>query len=214
MNDTHDIHTPQQPDRDTQPEAPKPPKRHAIRPRWLRITLKTLMWLVIVVLCLPVLIYIPPVQDLAISIAKDAVRKSTGMEIGIGKFRLSFPLKVHLKDVYVLTAPRDTMVRAGEAIADIKLLPLLNLDVKVNRLDLENGFYRMVNADSSMILGIRAGHLTVDDKSSVDIGKSRILLNKVRLSDGDLSLYMDVWKRSRRHRTPFPPRRSISRPTM
>ena len=115
MNDTHDTHTPQQPDRTAQPEAPKPRKRHAIRPRWLRITLKTLMWLVIVVLCLPVLIYIPPVQDLAISIAKDAVRKSTGMEIGIGKFRLSFPLKVHLKDVYVLTATRDTMVRAGEA---------------------------------------------------------------------------------------------------
>lgn len=205
MNDTHDTHTPQQPARGAQPEAPKPEvpkprKRHAIRPRWLRIMLKTLMWLVIVVLCLPVLIYIPPVQDLAISIARDAVRKSTGMEIGIGKFRLSFPLKVHLKDVYVLTAPRDTMVRAGEAIADIKLLPLLNLDVKVNRLDLENGFYRMVNADSSMILGIRAGHLTVDDKSSVDIKKSRILLNKVRLSDGDLSLYMDVWKKK-----PTPP---------
>lgn len=178
---------------DIKPE--KAPKRHLIKPRWLRITLKTLMWILIVVLCLPVLLYIPPVQDALIGFAEKKVNQSTGMEIGIGKFRLSFPLKLHLKDVYVLTAPKDTMVRAGEAIADIKLLPLLKLDVKVNRLDLIDGYYKMVSADSSMLLGINAGHLTVDDKSSVDIAKSRILLNKVKLTGGRVSLYMDVWKK-------------------
>ena len=177
-------------------EQPTPaPKRHLIRPKWLRITLKTLMWLVIVVLCIPVLLYIPPVQDLAVDVARNMVRKSTGMEIGIGKFRLSFPLKVRLQDVYVLTAPRDTMARAGEAVVDVKMLPLLRLDVKVNQLDLTDGYYRMVSPDSSMILGIKAGHLTVDDKSSVDIAKSRILLNKVRMSKGRVALYMDAWKK-------------------
>ena len=170
-------------------------KKRRKGPRWLRVTLKTLMWTVIVVLLLPVLLYIPPVQDLAVRIAKDVVKKSTGMEIGIGEFRLGFPLDVHLKDVYVLTEHKDTMVRAGEAVADIGLLPLLRLDVKVNRLDLVNGYYRMVSPDSSMILTIDAGHLTVDDKSSVDIARSRILLNKVRLADGNVGLYMDVWKK-------------------
>lgn len=170
-------------------------KKRRKGPRWLRVTLKTLMWTVIVVLLLPVLLYIPPVQDLAVRIAKDVVKKSTGMEIGIGEFRLGFPLDVHLKDVYVLTEHKDTMVRAGEAVADIRLLPLLRLDVKVNRLDLVNGYYRMVSPDSSMILTIDAGHLTVDDKSSVDIARSRILLNKVRLADGNVGLYMDVWKK-------------------
>lgn len=47
------------------------------------------------------------------------------MDVGIGAFRLSFPLDVHLKDVYVVEASGDTMVRAGEAVADVKLLPSL-----------------------------------------------------------------------------------------
>lgn len=177
-------------------EQPTPvPKRHLIRPKWLRITLKTLMWLVIVLLCIPVLLYLPPVQTWVVGLAEDMVNKSTGMEVRVGKFRLSFPLRVHLQDVYVLTAPRDTMVRAGEAIVDVKMLPLLKLDVRVNRLELTDGYYRMVSPDSSMILSVKAGHLTVDDKSSVDISRSRILLNKVRMSKGRVALYMNVWKK-------------------
>ena len=178
-------------------EEPKtsPVKRHVIRPRWLRITLKTLMWIVIAVLLIPVLLYIPPIQDLAVSIAEKQVAKSTGMEIKIGKFRLSFPLKVHLQDVSVLTAQRDTMASVGDAIADVRLMPLLKLDLKLNRLDLEKGYYRMVSADSSMILGIRAGLLTVDDRSSMDLRNMHLSLNKALLRDGEVSLYMDVWKK-------------------
>lgn len=86
------------------------------------------------------------------------------------------------------------MVRAGEAIADVKLMPLLKLDVRLNRLQLNDGYYRMTAPDSSMIMKINAGFLEVDDKSYVNIGTSLIDLNKVRLRDGRLSLFMDVWK--------------------
>lgn len=169
-------------------------KKHKIRPAWLRITLKTLMWIVIVVLCIPVLLYIPPIQRLVIDVAEKVVKDSTGMEISVGQFRLKFPLDVSLRDVYVLTTERDTMASVGEAIADVKLLPLLQLDLKVNKLTLDEGYYRMVSPDSSMIMSIRAGHLEVDSRSSVNIGKSEINLNKVYLRDGALSLLMDVWK--------------------
>lgn len=170
-------------------------RRHAIRPRWLRIILKTMMWIVIVILLIPVLLYLPPVQDLAVNVTTNFVRKSTGMDIHIGRFRLGFPLDVHLQDVSILTAPGDTMVRAGEAIADVRLMPLLHLDVKLNKLELVDGYYRMVSSDSSMIMAIRAGHLTADDKSSFDLARMRLMLNKVRLTRGDVALYMNVWKK-------------------
>lgn len=192
----------QSPETDT-----RAPKRHLIKPRWLRIPLKILMWIVIAVLFIPVLLYIPPVQDAAVHVAENTVYKSTGMEVHIGKFRLYFPLRVHLHDVYVLTSPGDTMVRAGEAIADVKLLPLIGLDVKVNQLDLKNGYYRMVSTDSSMVLGINAAHLTVDNKSSVNIAKSQIMLNKVKLTGGRVSLFMNVWKSK-----PAPPDTAPSTP--
>lgn len=179
------------------PEETKAARKHLIRSAWIRIPLKVLMWLVIFVLLIPVLLYIPMVQDFAVGIAKDVVRDKTGMDIGIGKLRLHFPVDIVLKDVYVVEATGDTMVRAGEAVADVRLLPLLQLDVRLNKLKLNDGYYRMVAPDSSMIMKIRAGLLEVDDKSSVDIRTSLINLNKVRLRDGSLALYMDVWKKQK-----------------
>lgn len=180
---------------DEQPQSPKSPKKHLIKPTWLRRTLKTLLGIVIFILILPFLLYIPPVQDLVVKIATNVVEKSTGMKVGIGAFRLSFPLDVHLKDVYVVEAQGDTMVKARDLVADVKLLPLFKLDVDVNKLQLIDGYYRMLSADSSMLMRIDAGFLEVDDKSSVDIRKSEILLNKTTLRDGRVSLYMDVWKK-------------------
>lgn len=170
-------------------------KRHLIKSGWVRIPLKALLGILIFLLLIPVLLYIPPVQDAAVRFATDFVEKSTGMKIGIGRFRLSFPLDVSLRDVYVLEASGDTMVRAREAIADVKLLPLLKLDIQINKVRLNDGYYRMMAADSSMVLAVRAGMLELDDKSSVDIRRSRILLNRTLLRDGNLSLFMDVWKK-------------------
>ncbi|MBD5358627.1 MAG: hypothetical protein HDR88_16845 [Bacteroides sp.] len=185
-------------DKDLQPEAQeeekKKVKKHLIRPTWLRITLKTLMWIIIAVLLIPVLLYVPPVQTFVKNIACDEVKKSTGMDISIGTFRLKWPLDVLLKDVTVLEATGDTMVNAREVIANVKMAPLLKMDVDINELKLIDGYYRMVSPDSSMILKVRAALLEVDDESSANIKTGEINLNKARLQNGDLALLMDVWK--------------------
>ena len=116
------------------------------------------------------------------------------MKVDIGRFRLSFPLDVSLDSVVVLDQHADTMVRAKKVIADVKLLPLLRLDVRIKRLMLEEGYYRMVSPDSSMIMQVSAGLLDVDDKSSANMSSGEISLNKALLRDGDLKLYMNVWK--------------------
>ena len=187
-------------------------KKHAIRSGWIRIPLKVLMWILVFMLVLPVLVYLPPVQDLAVKIAVNVVRSGTGMTVGVGKLRLKFPLDVSLGDVYVLTEKGDTMARAGEALADVKLLPLLRLDIDINRLLLRQGYYAMASEDSSMLVGIHAGLLEVDDRSSFSLAKNEIILNKAKLCDGRLSLYMNVWndggKRSQPQSTRPPPHRS------
>jgi len=169
-------------------------KRHLIHPRWLRITAKTVMWLLIVIVLIPVAIYIPPVQTFLKDTACSLVEKSTGMKISIGKFRLKFPAYIALDDVLVLTHPGDTMAMAREAIVDVKLLPLFKLDVDVERVKLLDGHYRMVAPDSSMILNIRAGELLVKSGSTVSINRSEILLSEAVLKRGKLDLYMDVWR--------------------
>lgn len=172
----------------------KPEKRHLIKPTWLRRTLKTLMWVFVVILLLPPLLYIPPVQTFVKNVACNFVYKSTGMKVDIGRFRLLFPLDVNLDNVVVLDQHADTMVRAKKIVADVKLLPLLKLDVQLKKLRLEEGYYRMVSPDSSMIMSVEAGLLDVDDKSSANISTGNIKLNKALLRDGNLKLYMNVWK--------------------
>lgn len=175
-------------------------KTHWIKITWLRRTLKTLMWVIISILLIPVLLYVPFIQDAVVKVAENIVHKSTGMDVSIGKFRLKFPLDVNLQDISVVEASGDTMVRARNVIADVKMLPLLKLDVQLNRLELLNGYYRMLSADSSLMIKVNAGRLEVDDKSSVNIKSSHLVLNSTKLEDGSLSLYMDVWKKK-----PTPP---------
>ncbi|MCM1152066.1 MAG: translocation/assembly module TamB domain-containing protein [Muribaculum sp.] len=174
-------------------------RRHRMS-AWIRIPLKVVMWIVIVVLTVPILVYIPPVQTLLKNVACDVVKDKTGMDVKIDLFRLKFPLDVSLDGVSAVQSNGDTLMSARQVIADVKLLPLFDLDVQIKRLQLRQGYYNMVSADSSMIMKIRAGLLDVDSRSSANISQSKILLNKATLKDGDISLYMNVWKKK-----PTPP---------
>lgn len=169
-------------------------RKHLIGNPWIRRPLKALGWLFVVVILIPVLLYIPPVQDFAVKTATGIVRDKTGMNVGIEKFRLKFPLDLSMQGVSVIEASGDTMALAKEAIADVKLLPLLYLDVQINNLKLLDAYYRMLSADSSMLMTIRAGLLDVDSKSSANIKLSEISLNEAVLKDADIHLDMNVWK--------------------
>lgn len=161
---------------------------------WLRVPLYCLLALILLVVAVPVLLYVPAVQEFAKNVACKVVRDKTGMDISIGRFGLKFPLDVSLQNVSVVEATGDTMVRAGEVIADVKLLPLLHLDVDIKRLSLLDGYYRMVSPDSSMIMAVRAKSLVVGAGSSANLGKSEILLDEAEIKGGYLSLYMNVWR--------------------
>ncbi len=174
----------------------KKPKKHLIRSPWIRRPLKVIGCLIVLILLIPVLLYLPPVQDFAVKTATKLVADKTGMKIGIDKLRLKFPVNLSLSGVSVIEATGDTMVLAREALVDVKLKPLIGLDVQIKRLRLRDGYYRMLSPDSSMLMTIKAGLLEVDDKSSANIKTSTISLNDAKLRDGEIALSMDVWKQT------------------
>ncbi len=169
-------------------------RKHLIRNAWIRRPLKVIGCIIVLILLIPVLLYIPPVQDFAVKTATKMVADKTGMKIGIDKLRLKFPVNLSLSGVSVVEASGDTMVLAREAIVDVKLRPLLSLDVQIKRLRLRDGYYRMLSPDSSMLMTVKAGLLEVDDKSGANIRTSEISLNDAYLRDGVITLDMDVWK--------------------
>ena len=192
------VEEPQEQDESKSSEEVKPQKRkkwHLIHPTWLRRTLKTLGVIILVVIALPFLIYVPPVQDFLVSVAEKIVGEKTGLDVKIEHFRLKFPIDLSLQGVSVVEASGDTMVSAKEALVDVKLMPLLHLDVDVETLKLTDAYYRLVSADTSMIMTIRAGFLEIDDQSSVQIKESNINLNKTVIHDANIQMYSDVWKK-------------------
>ncbi|MCH5229369.1 MAG: translocation/assembly module TamB domain-containing protein [Muribaculaceae bacterium] len=177
----------------------KKEKKHWIHPKWLRLVLKTFMWIIIsvifIAIIIPILLYVPPVQTFVKNVACNVVEKSTGMKIGIDRFRLKWPVDVALDGVTIVEAPGDTMVYAKEVVADVKLAPLFHLDVDINELKLEEAGIRIMAPDSSMLLKLKAGLIEIDDKSSVDIKTMTVDVNKLLIKRADLSLNMDVWKK-------------------
>ena len=169
-------------------------KKHTKVSRWIKIPAWIIGCLLLVVIAIPVALYIPPVQTALKNLACKIVKDKTGMEVSIDEFRLRFPLDIDLKGVRVVEAAGDTMVRAKDAVVGVRLLPLISLNVEVDKLRLEEGYYRMVSPDSSMIMKIKAGLLEIKSDADINIKTSNILLGKTLLKDGDISLYMNVWK--------------------
>lgn len=168
--------------------------KHLIRPTWLRRSIKIILCLLVVVVLLPFAIYIPPLQGWLKDIACSQVKKSTGMEVTIERFRLEFPLDVRLEKLLVLDEKRDTMVRAGKLVADVKLMPLFKGDVELNDVELHDGYYRMVSQDSSMLMTIDAGFLKIDGGSSMNLKSQALNLINPVLRDARVNIDMDVWK--------------------
>ncbi len=132
------------------------------------------------ILIIPALLYIPAVQDFARGIALSEVKKSTGMDINVDYLRLRFPLKVELRGVSVVEASGDTMVTASAARLNVKPLPLLQLRLDVNGVELDNATYRLGTPDSALYLTAAVKQFTLDNtdlglkSGTIDIGDARL----------------------------------------
>lgn len=183
---------PNSPNSPTTPNSPNSPRK---RRSPVGIAFRALGTLLLVVLLLPILLYVPPIQTAIKNLACHIVENSTGMRINVDRLSLKFPLDIQLDNVTVVPAPGDTMVSAANLVADLKLLPLLKLDIDINSLSLSQAKLNILSADSSMNMRIRAGVLTVGRGSSFSVKDGDLDLRDALLRDGRIDLTMDVWKK-------------------
>ena len=122
------------------------------------IILKVLKWTAIsvaaLVVLIPVLLYIPFIQDFVVGIAEKKIEQSTGMDVSIERLRLKFPLRVELRGL-VMSEKGDTMLAARSADLDVAFWPLLKSEIDVTEAELTDAFYRLNNADSAVYLKAR-----------------------------------------------------------
>lgn len=145
--------------------------------------------LLLLVVLIPVLLYVPFVQDFVKDIAVKEASKATGMDIGVERLRLRWPLRLSVDGVKIIEASGDTMLIARRLDLGVKILPLIKGDVDVNYAMLDSAFYQMGNADSLMWL--RAGIERVEIKpSTLKLNMERIALSSAELDGADIRLVM------------------------
>ena len=148
------------------------------------------MWLLIALLVLiiliPVLVYLPPVQRFAVNKASQWLSEETGMDVSVGEFRLKFPLDLSLGDVLALQ-DGDTAVFAKNLDVSLEMLPLLKSQVKVAEVELGNAVLHTNGLIPSLKLDGRVGTLSVK-ADSIDLKQEYGIVNRLKLKDTDLTI--------------------------
>lgn len=145
---------------------------------------------VVLVLLVSVLLYIPPVQDFAVKKAAYYAGKATGLQIGIERIRLSFPLNLTVRGVEVLTLPADTLLTLKSLTVNVRALPLLKKEVLVDAIELEEVKVNTGTLIEGMEIKGMLGHLYAK-ADRINLSKERITLNTVDLSDAAITLLLN-----------------------
>lgn len=159
----------------------------------VKIILRGILWIfigvIVLVVLVPILLYVPFVQDFAVKVATTEVKKSTGMKMEIGKLRLGFPLQLNVENAVIIQANGDTMLTAGKIGVDVKLMPLLKGEINVAGADLDSAFYQMGNSDSLMWIRAHVHYADIDD-SDISLKNGTINLTKVEIDGANIRLRM------------------------
>lgn len=151
----------------------------------LKYTLRTLLIVLIVLLSVPALLYIPPVQDFVRDKAVVYTSRALGMELSVGRIRLSFPLRLSVENT-LLVDRADTLVDCGRASLDVALWPLVRKKVVVRSFGLEKLAAHYKDTRSGMDMRVAVGRLSLDAKA--DLSEKTVGISRLALSDGDISL--------------------------
>ncbi len=136
--------------------------------------------LLIVALLVPVLLYVPFIQDRVVGLAARKASEATGMKIEVGHLRLGFPLRLKVDDVAVIQANADTMITASHAAVSVRLMPLLKKQIDVESIELDSAFYQLGNRDS--VMWLRA-HL---ERGVIDGADMNLATNAISLDQADI----------------------------
>ena len=145
---------------------------------------------ILVLVLLPMLLYIPFVQNYVKDVACRKASEATGWDVSVDRILLKFPLDVSISGVMVLDEQRDTMISADNLMLDVKVLPLIRLDVEVEDARLLRAGYRMVSEDSSMVLKARIDEVKVN-VATIALNNNGVTIDEALLHGGDI--YLDYF---------------------
>ena len=103
------------------------------------------------------------------------------MDLSIGRILIKFPLDISLDDMSLLDQHGDTMIVAKNFTASVAVKPLLEKRFEIDGAELEDGKYRLVSDDASLMLRADVKHCKLTG-SHIDLDN-----HKINVLDGELT---------------------------
>lgn len=144
---------------------------------------------------LVLLLYLPPVQNWIVRQIVSAASEQTGMDISINRVRLVFPLDLGIDGFKAirrndsLPQLRDTIADVNSMVADVRLLPLLDGRVLVDKLELSGVSINTSNLVPAARVKGSVGRFYIAGRS-VNMGTSTVDLSEVLLSDARIDVHL------------------------
>ena len=131
--------------------------------RFLRYIVRFILSILLLLILLPPLLYIPGIQNFVKNKAASVLSEKTGWEIEIDRFRLEFPLKLHLSGVNGMTQSGDTLFHLSSFRTGIAFTPLLRGKVVVAQLVVDDLSSDMTGIIDGFDMVGKIGNLTLKD---------------------------------------------------
>lgn len=156
----------------------------------LKVTLWTLMSVVLLVVGVVAGVYSVWWQRDAVSLVVDAVNRREDTHLTIEEARLIFPLKVKVRGMS-LVQHGDTMIRMGAADVDVRLMPLLDGRVDVTDALLQDARYQIGTRDSATCITLTAERINAAPASVQLSDTMRICLHRGAIAGGVVDMYIN-----------------------
>ncbi|MDR3141242.1 MAG: translocation/assembly module TamB domain-containing protein [Tannerellaceae bacterium] len=156
---------------------------------WLKRTGFLFLIPIVFIVFITILLYIPPFQNFVLKKAVRYAGEASGVEIGVEKIRLSFPLDISVSGVEVIMPPSDTLLTLQNLSVRIKPAPLMRKIIAVDKVSL-NGLSLNTGTfiDGMEIKGI-AGELVA--RASVHLAEEKARVDDIKLSHTAVTLSID-----------------------
>ena len=164
--------------------------------RWVRPALWVAFTPVMLFVLVAVLLYVPPVQDLIRRQAMTLASEATGMEIGVERIDLRFPLDLVVRGVHVVQPDSvpgpsadgaDTLLALGSLSVRVQAWPLLQGRVEVDGVTLDDVAVNTGGLLEGLSLKGTLGRFHLRSHG-IDLGQESVVLNEVSLADTHLQL--------------------------
>ena len=153
--------------------------------------LKKILTIVVVIVALtvllPLLVYLPPVQQAVIGFAEEWVSTRTPVSLSIERFSLKFPLRLAMHDVVITMPDNDTMALSDELQVDVALMPLLAQRVVVRNVSLHDTYAHYTTPDSSLSLTATMGRVSLLD-GKIGLADNTVQVGKVMLDNASVAM--------------------------